>query len=69
MKYNNNMNNLKYNLLTNSDIFNSNEKNYFINNRNINSSRNINEINSFNNFSFKANNNISNNLLPSTDTT
>ena len=53
MKYNNNdnnMNNLKYNLLTNSDIFNSNEKNYFINTRNINSNRNINEMNSFNNF-------------------
>ena len=75
MKYNdndinNNINNLKSNLLTNSDVFNSNEKNYFINNnRNINSNRNINDISSINNYSFKVNNNISNNLLSSTDTT
>ena len=78
-KMNYNMNNLsnissinylKNSLQSQSDLFKSNEKDYFINNNQINNKRKIynNNINNLNNFSFKNNMNISNNLLSSTDT-
>ena len=68
-----NKNYLINSIQTQSDIFKSQEKDYFINNNQINSnSRNniINkrELNNFSNFSFKINNNMTNNLLSSTDT-
>ena len=78
MNYNmnsiNNVNYLKNSLQSQSDLFKSNEKDYFINNNQINSKKrginNINIINNSNNFSFQNNNiNITNNLLSSTDTT
>ena len=70
----NNVNYLKNSLQSQSDLFKSNEKDYFINNNQINSKKrginNINIINNSNNFSFQNNNiNITNNLLSSTDTT
>ena len=78
-KMNYNMNNLsnissinylKNSLQSQSDLFKSNEKDYFINNNQINNKRKIygGGVNNLNNFSFKNNMNISNNLLSSTDT-
>ena len=65
----NNMNNINYlknSLQSQSDLFKSNEKDYFINNNQINTK--IKVYNNLNNLSFKNNINLSNNLLSSTDT-
>ena len=73
MNYNSNNYNYLKNISPNqSDVFKSKEKDYFINNNQINSNRKTNNIinytNNFNNFYFKNNVDISNNLLSSTDT-
>ena len=68
----NNMNNINYlknSLQSQSDLFKSNEKDYFINNNQINTKIKVyNNTNNLNNLSFKNNINLSNNLLSSTDT-